>query len=52
MLQIGPVTSAHSSQERAVTLPGRLDLLLINPNSRARVYQSLGSDLAAVEPPV
>lgn len=52
MLQIGPATSAHNSQERAVTLPGRLDLLLINPNSRARVYQSLGSDLAAVEPPV
>jgi radical SAM superfamily enzyme YgiQ (UPF0313 family) len=52
MIQIGPVTSAHSSQERAVTFPGRLDLALINPNSRARVYQSLGSDLAAVEPPV
>lgn len=52
MIQIGPVTSAHSSQEPAVTLPGRLDLVLINPNSRARVYQSLGSDLAAVEPPV
>jgi len=52
MIQIGPVTPAHSSQERAVTRPGQLDLMLINPNSRARVYQSLGSDLAAIEPPV
>ena len=52
MIQIGPVPSAHRSQEPATTLPGRLDLLLINPNSRARVYQSLASDLAAVEPPV
>ena len=30
----------------------RLDLLLINPSSRVRVYQSLGSELAAIEPPV
>ena len=30
----------------------KLDALLINPNSRAKVYQSLGSELAAVEPPV
>lgn len=52
MIHIGPVPSAHRPQEHAVTIPGRLDLLLINPNSRARVYQSLGSDLAAVEPPV
>ena len=29
-----------------------LDLLLINPGSRMQVYQSLGSDLAAIEPPV
>ncbi len=29
-----------------------LDLLLINPGSRARVYQSLGTGLAAVENPV
>jgi anaerobic magnesium-protoporphyrin IX monomethyl ester cyclase len=29
-----------------------LDLLLINPASRARVYQSLGASLAAVENPV
>ena len=29
-----------------------MDVLLINPNSRAKVYQSLGSELAAVEPPV
>jgi radical SAM superfamily enzyme YgiQ (UPF0313 family) len=29
-----------------------MDLLLINPCSRPRVYQSLGAELAAVEPPV
>ncbi len=28
------------------------DLVLINPASRKRVYQALGSDLAAIEPPV
>ena len=28
------------------------DLVLINPNSRRKVYQSLGTSLAAVEPPV
>jgi radical SAM superfamily enzyme YgiQ (UPF0313 family) len=30
----------------------KLDLLLINPGSRMQVYQSLGNELAAVEPPV
>jgi radical SAM superfamily enzyme YgiQ (UPF0313 family) len=30
----------------------KLDLVLINPGSRAQVYQSLGSKLAAVENPV
>lgn len=30
----------------------KLDLVLINPSSRARVYQSLGRTLAAVENPV
>lgn len=30
----------------------QLDLLLINSSSRRKVYQSLGSELAAVEPPV
>lgn len=29
-----------------------LDLLLINPGSRMQVYQSLGKELAAIEPPV
>lgn len=29
-----------------------VDLVLINPSSRARVYQALGKTLAAVEPPV
>jgi radical SAM superfamily enzyme YgiQ (UPF0313 family) len=30
----------------------QVDLLLINPGSRKQVYQSLGSKLAAIEPPV
>lgn len=30
----------------------RLDLVLINPNSRSQVYQSLGAKLAAIENPV
>lgn len=30
----------------------QVDLLLINPASRKQVYQSLGSKLAAIEPPV
>lgn len=29
-----------------------LDLLLINPGGRARIYQNLGQDLAAKEPPI
>jgi anaerobic magnesium-protoporphyrin IX monomethyl ester cyclase len=29
-----------------------LDLLLINPNGRDRIYQDLGTDLTAVEPPL
>ena len=31
---------------------GVLDVVLINPSSRKRVYQSLGAELAAIEPPV
>ncbi len=30
----------------------RIDVLLINPGSRARIYQGLGAKLTAVEPPV
>jgi len=30
----------------------QIDLILINPASRPAVYQSLGQELAAVEPPV
>lgn len=30
----------------------RYDLVLVNPSSRKRVYQSLGAELAAIEPPV
>src|SRR5574337_1782882 len=29
-----------------------VDLVLINPSSRVRVYQALGKTLAAIEPPV
>jgi anaerobic magnesium-protoporphyrin IX monomethyl ester cyclase len=31
---------------------GHIDLVLINPASRRRAYQSLGEELAAVEPPI
>ena len=31
---------------------GPTDLLLINPGGRARIYQDLGADLTAVEPPL
>ena len=30
----------------------QLDLILVNPSNRRRAYQSLGTELAAVEPPV
>ena len=30
----------------------RLDLLLVNPGNRHQIYQSLGADLSAIEPPV
>ena len=33
-------------------MTNQLDLVLINPNSRARVYQSLGAELTAIENPV
>ncbi|QJW98230.1 B12-binding domain-containing radical SAM protein [Frigoriglobus tundricola] len=33
-------------------MANRLDIVLINPSSRAQVYQALGTDLAAVENPV
>jgi hypothetical protein len=29
-----------------------VDLVLVNPGGRARIYQSLATELAAVEPPV
>jgi len=30
----------------------KLDLVLVNPGNRAQVFQSLASDLAAIEPPI
>ncbi len=30
----------------------RLDLLLVNPGGREKIYQELGADLSAVEPPL
>jgi radical SAM superfamily enzyme YgiQ (UPF0313 family) len=51
MAQISDKAGQYSwSGIRDVSCP--LDLLLINPSSRVRVYQSLGSELAAIEPPV
>lgn len=32
--------------------PQPLDILFINPGSRTAVYQALGSDLSAIEPPI
>jgi anaerobic magnesium-protoporphyrin IX monomethyl ester cyclase len=37
--------------QRGTTLPA-LDLLLINPCDRKRIYQQLGDELTAVEPPL
>ncbi len=31
---------------------GSIDLVLVNPSSRNKVYQSLGKELSAIEPPV
>jgi len=35
-----------------MSLNGQLDLVLVHPGTRMQVYQSLGSKLAAIEPPV
>jgi len=35
-----------------MTTNGRLDLLLVNPGGRTRIYQSLATTLSAIEPPV
>ena len=35
-----------------MSLSNQIDLVLINPNSKKRVYQGLSKDLAAIEPPV
>ena len=37
---------------RVVMTPPAVDLVLVNPGSRARIYQSLGATLTAVENPV
>src|SRR5262245_66067565 len=31
---------------------GRIDLVLVNPGGREKIYQQLGTDLTAVEPPL
>src|SRR5262245_56415898 len=36
----------------AASPAGELDILLINPGDRNRIYQHLGDELAAVEPPL
>src|SRR5579884_3795452 len=33
-------------------MSGNVDLVLVNPSSRKKVYQSLGKELSAIEPPV
>lgn len=33
-------------------MQGELDLLLINPGGREKIYQDLGNDLTAIEPPL
>ena len=42
------------SKERNSMAPKKkkLDLLLVNPGDRMQIYQSLGSALAAIEPPI
>ena len=35
-----------------MSLPNQIDLVLINPNSKKRVYQALSKELSAIEPPV
>lgn len=52
MIQIDKEVSRAMSAEDRAAVPGRLDLVLVNPCSRVRVYQALGADLAAIEPPV
>lgn len=52
MIQIAKESYRDRSSEGGATVPGRLDLVLVNPSSRVRVYQGLGTDLAAIEPPV
>ena len=52
MIHIDKTTMAQPTHERRAAVSSQLDLLLINPSSRARAYQALGSELAAIEPPV
>lgn len=52
MIHIDKTTIAQPTHERRAAVSSQLDLLLINPSSRARAYQALGSELAAIEPPV
>jgi anaerobic magnesium-protoporphyrin IX monomethyl ester cyclase len=33
-------------------VPTDIDLVLVNPGGRARIYQSLATELTAIEPPV
>src|ERR1700736_1361571 len=49
--QTSCVRIVHIRQDRRSSMP-QLDLLLINPGGRDLIYQDLGEDLAAVEPPL
>ena len=35
-----------------MSLSNQIDLVLVNPNSKKRVYQGLSDELSAIEPPV
>lgn len=39
-------------KDRTITTKAQLDLVLVNPGSPRKIYQSLASTLSAVEPPV
>src|SRR5438552_3703803 len=46
------IPSRIADSVRAFTEGGRVDLLLINPGGREIIYQDLGAEVSAVEPPL
>ncbi len=41
-----------TGRDKATVKRAQTDLVLVNPASRSQIYQSLGSELSAIEPPV